>query len=302
MSKLLSCGYSAENGADLHLLSLDMAGHLTCLWNERRGDSPSFLTRHDDTFYVGCEMPDYARIAAYKTDHGNMKEVAAITVPGEFGLCHLLDTPWGIVCSCYGSGSFFMVDHGLSKVIWRARRGAGSHGHCAALWNDQLLLVDLGLDCVDIVSSQGASLSRIRFPQGIEPRQWLWTAPYQAMLVCEAGDCLIPINAGHDGLTAGDRIPFAAEGFPASACLAPDGTIIVPVRVSDRIVMLHSNQQVSVPLKGHWLRYSAWIDKHLLVCMQRSNELQVYRRQSDQLALLDAYPLGGAACVIPLEG
>jgi 6-phosphogluconolactonase (cycloisomerase 2 family) len=300
MRTLLSCGYSTDDGADLHLLSMNETGHLTCLWSERRGDSPSFIARHDDTYYLACEMPDYARVAAYKLDHGSMREVAAITVPGESGLCHLLDTPWGIACSCYGSGSFFMVDHDLSKVIWRDHRSAGSHGHCAALWNDHLLLVDLDLDCVDTVSSDGAMVSRLQLPQGIEPRQLLWTSPDRMMLVCEAGDCLIPIHIAHDQLTAEDKIQLAAQGFPATACLAPDGTVIVPVRGSDQLVMLSSGQQVTIPLKGQWPRFSAWIGGYLLVCLQRSNELQVYRRETKQLALLDTYPMGGAACVIPI--
>jgi hypothetical protein len=120
------------------------------------------------------------------------------------------------------------------------------------------------------------------------------------MLVCEAGDCLIPIHIAHDQLTAEDKIQLAAQGFPATACLAPDGTVIVPVRGSDQLVMLSSGQQVTIPLKGQWPRFSAWVDGYLLVCLQRSNELQVYRRETNQLALLDAYPLGGAACVIPV--
>ncbi len=302
MSTLLGCGYSAQSGEDLHLLNLDEEGRLTCLWKERRGDSPSFLTGHGGTYYVGCEMPGLARIAAYRIENDRMREVAAITVPDEAGLCHLLDTPRGIVGSCYDSGGFFMTDHALSRIIWRDRRGGESRGHCAAIWNDRLLLVDLGLDRVDAVSSDSAPISRLRFPKDTQPRQWLWTSPDKAMLVCEAGDCLIPVYAGLDGLTAGDRIPLAAEGFPASACLAPDGTVFVPVRGSDRIVTLRPEGQESVPLKGQWPRYSAWVDGFLLVCMQRSNELLVYRREGGRLALLDAYPLGGAACVIAVEG
>ena len=302
MSTLLSCGYSKDHGADLHLLSLDTAGRLTCLWSQRRGDSPSFLTKHGDTYYVGCEQPDCARIAAYKTGQCGMREVAALTVPGESGLCHLLDTPWGIVCSCYNSGSFFMAAHDLSKVIWRSPRGAGSRGHCAALWNEHILLVDLGLDCVDLVSSKGAAISRLRFPEGTGPRQWLWTSPGQAMLVCEAGDCLIPVYAEHDSLTAGERIPLVADGFPSSACLATDGTVIVPVRGSDQIILFSQNQQLSFPLKGHWPRFSAWMQGYLLVCLQRTDELQVYCRHGNQLSLKCAYPLGEAACVIPVDG
>lgn len=301
MSTLLGCGYATDKGADLHLLSLDGAGHLACLWSQRRGDSPSFLTRHGDTYYIGCEMPDCARIAAYKAGQAVMQEVAAITVPGESGLCHLLDTPWGIVGSCYGSGGFFMVDHGLTRVIWHKHRGGDSRGHCAALWNDRLLLVDLGLDCVDLVTSGGEPISCIGFPLGTQPRQWLWTSHDRAMLVCEAGDCLIPMKAEHDALTAGDRIPLIAKGFPATACLAPDGTLTVPVRGSDHIVMLHGDKQALAPLRGQWPRYSAWVDDLLLICMQRSHELQAYRRQGDRLALLDTYHLGGASCVIPVD-
>ena len=299
MGTVLGCGYSARGRADLYLLELDMAGQLTCLWSQRRGDSPSFLTRHGGTYYVGCELPDCARIAAYMTGQFGMREVAAINVPGESGLCHLLDTPWGIVGSCYDSGGFFMAAHDLSKVIWRDHRGTGSRGHCAALWNDHLLLVDLGLDCVDVISSDGKAVSRVQFPKGTQPRQWLWTSPNQAMLVCEAGDCLIPMKFKGDTLTAGNRIQLVAEGFPSSACLAPDGTMMVPVRGSDRIVMLSTGRQLSAPLRGQWPRYCAWMDGFVLVCMQRSDELQAYRRQGGRLDLLDACPLPGAACVIP---
>lgn len=297
--RLLAGGYSEAGSPDLLLLDLSDDGHMRKIEGFRLGESPSCFVRHEQWLYIGCETPDYARIWRCLLHEDHLVFINEITLPTESGLCHLLDTPAGVLGSCYGSGTFFMTSHDLKCVRWRW--SPGGHAHSAALHSSRLVLADLGRDVAAVSSLSGTVLSETRLPPKTGPRQWLpWRGNWGA-LICETADCVYAARLVDDHLECSPNpIAMPVAGFPSGACLAEAGRLVVPVRQSGALVFLTENGQYYRTLEDASPRSCHWIGSFLVVCCQQSGYVATYRLSPGDIAFVDHQKLAGAAWAMSL--
>jgi 6-phosphogluconolactonase (cycloisomerase 2 family) len=308
--------YTADmdgGGEGIVALGIGQDGAYEVLGSATAIESPSFLALHPSQPVLYAVSEGTERVHAFRYDEGN-GELSALGPAGVASslVCHVAVDPDGafLVASCWGDGSVLVFELEPDGSLSRRHQGIASEDpygqgrqsrahSCLMLGEGRMVTAEMGHDLIRrwrFTRRDGLeSLGAIELPRGSGPRHFAQTAEgvvylnteytsEVAVLAPVAGDPMLALRGMFPVSTGGHQPDDAA----AEICLDPSGQhLYVGVRGSNRICRLTlGDDGLPAPLDefpcgGDWPRHHCIDGDRLLVALQRSDAIAVFKLGPD---------------------
>lgn len=307
--RLAVCSYSVPGEDDIAIFYSSEEG-FTKRCGIETGENPSYGIQRNGKLYVVSELPDSAKISCFSTEGDNLRQEAAISVPGTI-LCHLCDTGKFLVGSCWMSGNFIAVDYALQNILWDIRLAPGedAHGHWVQKLGDTLVCCDVGMDILGFFENNIEPVERLRvqLPKGTAPRQIVPLPDGRFLVVGESSCSVLLCCYRENSFTLLDTLDLRsiATGYAGGACLVKNKRLCVPIRGTTQMPVIRIGERLQVEctatLQADWSRTTLFEGEYILAAQQRANFLEVLRVEKGTVSPATTIPISAPACMVPLQ-
>ncbi|MFU8817273.1 MAG: lactonase family protein [Pseudomonadales bacterium] len=222
-----------------------------------RADNPSFLVAHGSTLLAANEVTDFrgqeqGAVSSYRITSAGL-ELSAMLPSHGADPCHLAVGDGEVAVANYSGGTVarLALAHGVltrTRTVVRFagtgphRRQASAHPHGVYYHGGELLVADLGGDCVHRLRQHGNhSLAPLRVAAGSGPRHLAIAASGRIYVVNELANTVDVLEHGHSVQTVttlpAGAAPGSSNSFTAEIALnAAEDRLLVSNRGHDSLV------------------------------------------------------------------
>jgi 6-phosphogluconolactonase len=269
---------------------------------------PSWLARHPrlDVLYAVSETADGA-VAAFAFDGAPLGHQ-----PSHGGEpCHAAVDPTGsrLAVANYGGGSIAVYPLAEDGSLGPAERvlffGEGAHAHQVVFHNGRAIVTDLGRDEIHQFTPDFASSVVSAMPSGCGPRHLVFHPGGHAFATAELSGSVLVLDSDlrHLATVPATHTPVV-ENAPSGLALSPDARFLYAANRGPNVVTVfsvdgsHLRPLADVPTGGDWPRDLTFIDGHLYVSNQRSDNVVQFILDGGMPDAAGAFPVPRPSCLL----